>query len=282
MRKASEVLRELPVLSNRYVTSFLESYRERRLFDDVTTFVMFMGYPRSGHSLVGALLDAHPNIIVAHELGVLKYILARFSKRQIYYLLLENSRVNTERGRTSGAYSYRVPNQWQGRFKKLRVIGDKQGLGANLRFQARPWLLGRLRRTIDCNIKFIHIIRNPYDNIGTISRTEKRDKPDLKDSIQFYFSLCKGVEDVKKQLDRDEILEFRHESFIDDPRSLLSRILSFIGEEASDDYLADCESIVFRAARKTRYDTKWNRECIDIVLESMAQFSFLEGYSYKD
>ncbi len=26
---------------------------------------MFIGYPRSGHSLVGSLLDAHPNIIVA-------------------------------------------------------------------------------------------------------------------------------------------------------------------------------------------------------------------------
>ena len=34
------------------------------MFDDLKAFVMFVGYPRSGHSIVGALLDAHPHLTV--------------------------------------------------------------------------------------------------------------------------------------------------------------------------------------------------------------------------
>ena len=36
-------------------------------------FCLFVGYPRSGHSLVGSLLDAHPDIAISHELHVLRY-----------------------------------------------------------------------------------------------------------------------------------------------------------------------------------------------------------------
>lgn len=122
---------------------------------------MFIGHSRSGHSLIGTLLDAHPNIIIAHELAALHYIYARFSKRQIYYLLLERSRVFAQGRRTRGSYFYDVSNQWQGRYRKLQIIGDKHGEGATLRLQARPWLLQRLRDVIDERIKFIHVIRNP-------------------------------------------------------------------------------------------------------------------------
>jgi len=38
-----------------------DARRYRRHFDAVRTFCLFIGYPRSGHSLVGSLLDAHPD-----------------------------------------------------------------------------------------------------------------------------------------------------------------------------------------------------------------------------
>ena len=36
-----------------------------KLYDGVQAFVMFIGYKRSCHSLVAALLDAHPEIVVS-------------------------------------------------------------------------------------------------------------------------------------------------------------------------------------------------------------------------
>ena len=39
----------------------------QRVFDDVEAFCVFIGYTRSGHSLVGSILDAHDEAVIAHE-----------------------------------------------------------------------------------------------------------------------------------------------------------------------------------------------------------------------
>ena len=47
--------------SRLYLASMPQGSDDRALFDDLKTYCMFLGYPRSGHSLIGALLDAHPD-----------------------------------------------------------------------------------------------------------------------------------------------------------------------------------------------------------------------------
>ena len=102
-----------------------------RLFDGVETFVMFIGYPRSGHSLIGSLLDAHPEIIVSHEYCLaecygseddlsrnitkyrLFYELYSLSERQALFSL--RSPMDT-RCEENGGYCYHVPGLWQGTY----------------------------------------------------------------------------------------------------------------------------------------------------------------------
>ncbi|MFC1853689.1 hypothetical protein ACFL27_26190, partial [candidate division CSSED10-310 bacterium] len=91
MPKLTNLCLDCLQLAGRYPTSLYSGIKKRTLFQKIDTFFMFIGYPHSGHSLVGSLLDAHPQIICAYELGVLKYILAGFSKNQIYALILKNS-----------------------------------------------------------------------------------------------------------------------------------------------------------------------------------------------
>ena len=102
---------------------------------------MFVGYPRSSHSLVGALLDAHPEIIIPHEYGVLEkwknyqsallkrknlqkyalfYDLHQLSLRQALFGIRAglNSTFVTKKFR----YNYNVPGLWQGGYqKKIKV-----------------------------------------------------------------------------------------------------------------------------------------------------------------
>ena len=47
----------------------------------VNSFVQFLSFPRSGHSLIGSLLDAHPNAIVSHELDAMGLVHKGFSKK---------------------------------------------------------------------------------------------------------------------------------------------------------------------------------------------------------
>jgi hypothetical protein len=77
-------------------------------FPDVQAFCLFVGYSRSGHSLVGALLDAHPEITVAHEANVLELVIEEnLSRRVLFETLLENARRQAEhpRGRHGSGVS---------------------------------------------------------------------------------------------------------------------------------------------------------------------------------
>ena len=109
------------------------------LYDAVETFVMFIGYPRSSHSLVGSILDAHPEIIIPHEYHIVRQWniyrddALRNSGMQKYLLFYNLHSLSTwqasfgNRARKpvfldDGIYSYNVPGAWQGSFnRKLKV-----------------------------------------------------------------------------------------------------------------------------------------------------------------
>jgi len=99
---------------------------------------MFIGYPRSSHSLVAAILDAHPEVIIPHEYNVLEHwkihrpsptINKRLSKYYLFNDLHQLSKEQALFGIRSkypngkiGGYSYHVPGLWQGGFQtRLKV-----------------------------------------------------------------------------------------------------------------------------------------------------------------
>jgi hypothetical protein len=268
-------------MTKSYSNSLYGSFKSRELFKHINKYCMFIGYPRSGHSLIGSLLDAHPNAIIANELDVLKFVKARFSKGQIYYLLLQNSCAIAALGRQQTGYSYKVPNQWQGRFKEIKVIGDKKGGGSTYRFHQNPKLLKLLENTINTSIKFIHVIRNPYDNISTIfnRRISIGNPMDLDQCIDFYFSRCETNQYIK-QIKKENVLDIRHESLINDPRACLTQLCRFLEIESLNDYLNDCASIVYQSPRKSRCDVQWNQKLINKVENNINRFGFLSGYTY--
>jgi len=264
-----------------YLLSGYGGIKHRAQFTQLETFCMFLGYARSGTSLFGALLDAHPNVILAHELDVLKYVHAGFTKYQIFHLLRENSKAHAFRGRKATGYSYEIKDQWQGRYTTLRVIGDKKGGKSSLRLRENPELLQILRKTIELPLKIFHVVRNPYDNIATKYRRRlQRGPANLRHVIEQHFAQCQTVSDVKDKLSEEEYLEIYHELMIEDPAQCLQTVCEFLGIECPTDYAEQCSQIVFRAPRKTRNDIEWEPEDIEIVCEKMKPFSFLNGYSY--
>ena len=247
--------------------------------DGVNIFCMFIGYPRSGHSLIGSLIDAHPNMIIAQELDALKYVKAGFNKEQIFYLLLENSQRFTEAGRNWNGYKYKVPNQWHGRFKQLKVIGDKKGGRSSIAFHRDPELFDRLKQTIPIKIKTIHITRNPFDNISTMSKTHA---PGLKEAIGMYFAMAQTISRVKGLIQSEDFFEIRHEDFIEKPQESIRKLFGFLGEETADDFVNDCTSIIYTSPHKSRLESVWTDEFKSAVYEEIKKFPFLTGYKFED
>jgi sulfotransferase family protein len=266
-------------LADRYLRSYLRSRTYRETFEGIHTYCMFVGYPRSGHSLVGSLLDAHPHAIIAHELHALRYIRYRFSREQLFWLLLENSREFTRQGRMWTGYSYLVPGQWQGHFSDLRVIGDKRGGTSVRELRRRPWLLEELRARVALPLKFIHVVRNPYDNIATMHSKNSKGRP-LEIAFEHYLGMTRGIVELKRHLSKNEVFDLRHEDLVADPHSCLKALCRFLGLEPEVGYLRACADIVFRAPHRTRQGVNWTRDLLARAAREFSELPFLSGYSF--
>jgi len=262
-----------------YVASAIAGRRQRDLFAGVETYCMFIGYPRSGHSLVGSLLDAHPDMVIAHELDALGFVQNGFRRQQLYALIMNNSGEIAAKGREQTGYSYEIPNQWQGRFRDLKVIGDKRGVTSMARLQRRPQLLDTLQRVVRDPVRFVHVVRNPFDNISTMS---KRRDFTPQQAADIYFGLSRTVASVKARVGDGHVIDVRHESVIADPKGALKEMCAFLGVTPSDDYLEDCASIVYASPHRSRHEAPWTPELIADVKRRMEPFAFLEGYGWDD
>jgi hypothetical protein len=271
------------LISKRYMTSYYRSHRERAWFQDVKTYCMFIGHARSGHSLIGALLDAHPNVILADEGEALRYISAGFNRAQIYHILLAKSQKQASKGRTKHGreeklYSYHVPGQWQGRFSSLHVIGDSSAGTSTQMLAQNPPLLQHLQTTMmNVNVKLIHVIRNPYDVISTMILRGGRT---YENAIERYFSNCETIVDIRKRMDSANVFAIKLEEFINHPEVYLDEICRFVGVEPINEYLNACTSMVYKSPAKSRYSVPWSAEVRGTVERKIDKFEFLQGYSY--
>ncbi|MBW3641787.1 MAG: sulfotransferase [Actinobacteria bacterium] len=261
--------------------SLVTGIRHRAAFADVNAYVMFVGASRSGHSLVGSLLNAHPNVVVAHQLHALRYVAAGFNRLQLFGMILRTDQRYGRRGRISnkGRFHYSVPGQWQGRYTRLRVVGDKRGASSTELLDQRPELLPRLRSVVGVPVRIIHVVRNPFDNISTMS---VRFHVDLQEAAERYFDLARATAAIRVETGEGEWLDLRHEDLVTDPESWLPVLCSLIGVDADERYVRDCASIVYRHPHQSRYEQPWTPELIEQVGRRMAELPFFDGYRFDE
>jgi len=266
---------DVPTLRERARAGAIAS---KPLLDDVKTLCLFIGYQRSGHSLVGSLLDAHPQMAIAHELDALFYLKHGFHPREILYLMLEVSRMHGQIGRRWGEYTYHVPGQWQGRHTQLEVIGDKKGGMTTMRIARNPALLKQVMTRFGKRKRFIHVLRNPYDNIAAMVQHGQS----LKAAVAEYFKLLGTNRAIIKRVGADAVATLHHEDLVADPRGELSRLCEFLGVTAAPDYLEACASIVFAAPRQPRHKILWHPEILRMLERRIAAKPMIERYRFAD
>lgn len=254
----------------------------------LTNYVLFIGYPRSGHSIVGALLDAHPNVVISNELDSLLFFEHGYTKAQIAYLIEENARQNAQKGRSNTGYNYAVPGQWQGRHQTISVIGDKDGGGSSRKFVTKGHTdrLERVKSVMGVPIKIIHIVRNPFDNLSTIiSRTMQNSGQSFSEylwdrKVNIYTSYLAANQLLMNDPNYD-VLTMSHEAFSEQPAEKLKELCAFIGVEALADYVEDCAAIVWNKPSQSRYTSDiWTPERIEQVANIAAAYPFLQPYNY--
>lgn len=274
------------------------------MFADLESFVMFIGYPRSGHTLIGSLLDAHPHIMVSNEYDVLKQISNYHGDNLPQYILsgiYENCKQHQGQRIQSG-YDYTVPNQYQAGYKDyISVIGDKKGGKTTKRFvenyDVAYGLLTNFKKQINKPIKCLHVTRNPFDNISSMTLRKhcklmdltysttyfakmapiKVDDNLLERMIDKYFSFVKKNEQLSG-LDIWQSYQLFTEDLIESPALELSKLCNFLRVFADSDYLEDCASIVMKKVKKTRLIIDWPAEYVERVQINIEKYQILNKY----
>jgi len=231
--------------------------------------------------MIGALLDAHPQVILADEVHALQFVEAGFSREQIFHILLRASRREALKGRVTArrlqAYSWQVPGQWQGRYHQLRLLGDSTSGSVTRALAAQPALLKKLEETMGTvKIKFLHLIRNPYDPIAVMMVRGKRT---FGNALDHYTKSCEMLVTLYQEIGRENIFPIRYEDFLQDPPNRLQEICLFLGLQAPADYLQACASILHPVEHPRQW-IAWDSAKIEAVAHMMTRFDFLQGYSF--
>ena len=159
-------------------------------------WLAIVGHNRSGSTLLGSLLDAHPEIGIGNELNAVSRhalysaLLGASQHAQGTWVALKDARLPAPRawtlelalrsfyacgqGRQQQEFDYHVPGQWQGRWagQSPAVLGDK-----NTDNLVRPLYLANmslgmhhlelLHTSLGVPFVYVQVIRSPLDTIAT-------------------------------------------------------------------------------------------------------------------
>lgn len=271
------------LLYKNYVTSLAMARRDPAAFREVGALVLFIGHNKSGTSLLGALLDAHPDAIVADDMDALRFVSAGFNRAQLCHLLAAGARRDLAKGRVTArrveAYSYLVPNGWQGRFRRSLVVGDATSGSTTRRLGEDPALLDRARALAGgAALRFVFVVRNPFDPISYIMVRGNRS---FDNAIDHYFTNCATAQALRRRLSPEDVLTVHYEPFVTQFDAQMRRVCHFLGLEPDPAYLAACAAILRPAPQRDRDRVGWDAAHRAQVMARMTEFDFLDRYTFE-
>ncbi|MEM6334424.1 MAG: sulfotransferase [Planctomycetota bacterium] len=246
-------------------------------FDRVQTFALFVSPARSGHSIIGQLLTAHPDVLIADELGAVTRVREGYSADQVYAQIRAQDLHHQARGRAKSGYDYLVHNAWQNvADKHPLVIGDAKGARTTGYLARYPEFADQLREAVGVPLRFIVHLRDPFDMVG--SRVKRRGKA-LDDAIRLVRNIHDQTVIALSRLREDERLIQYHEDVIANPADAFRRMFEFLGVDPNPQVIEACAAKVWRKPHAARAAADWPKRQTQRVHDMIAQSPVLGRYA---
>ena len=280
--------------------------------NSVEKFVFFVGYGRSGHSIIASMMDAHPNMIIANEFYLFdkwaRQVKSVRDRAKLFNELYRNSykSAHAKNGwrtvqKDQKGYTLELAGAWQGKFEQLQVIGDKTAGDTAIKGHLSPAkfkkMYKELQSTVQVPIQVIHIVRNPYDMIATVALYNASNKPEVKvkaskehkfnrpgylrNAARSIFAKADGVMQIINSC-HPKLLEIHSEEFVQDPKEVIQQICRFLEVECSEDYLQKCYDKAFKTLSRSRDVVEWPPDLVATVQREIETYRFFQMYSFDD
>lgn len=193
--------------------------------------LLFVGHAHSGHSLVGALLDAHPEVCLANEVNVVKLVQEQKLESKAIERVLHHAYLNNPSGWKNSAYYYNLKNGSQGHCENPIVMGDKKAGGTTRIIHNHPEVLHHLLSCYGERLRFLFVERNPLDIVAAYSHYMKQ--PPSAFHVNRYNENLKTVKWIEGQVANDQWLTIKQDTFVHHPYDEIIKVFDYLGVDVS-------------------------------------------------
>jgi len=262
-----------------------QDFMDRLDVSHVQNYLQFWGQARTGHSWIGAALDAAPDALVANELDVWKH-LEDFTARgrgDLWREIAYNSFQCGMYGRYQ-VYDYTIPNFSQGLVEeghKITLMGDKKGQSTTTLFYklGQPWgnetsaqlqrdHYQQLRNLVGSKvtIKNVAILRNPFNMIATqlLRRNRSNETAVPHGLIVKALDLQRQIHWAMNNLG-DDWFVFSMETFATDTENQFRRMCVWLKITCSDELIETVVRRTRREVHETRQEVQWSAPDKDLI-----------------
>lgn len=240
----------------------------------VRRLLLFVGNPRSGTTLVRSLIDAHPQVMLGHEVDALAWMRHGETWMTVLGRIAESAQAFRRAPRWEG-YDYRIDGS-DGLRPPPVVIGDKKAAATARALLDDPLLVDRLLEWSPVPITVVHCVRHPMDVIATRSRRNHRP---LAWNAERYFEHEQVAADLSERLGAQTVTRVYLETLIAAPATSLRSLLDAIQLDAPAGYLRACERRCFAEPSRSRQHVDWDAEVLTAIAGGIERCEHLWPYA---
>ena len=175
------------------------------------------------------------------------------------------------------------------------MLGDKKGGKATKFFSTMQKVTNEVLDKINLPIKLVHMVRNPYDNIATMTlrslkirtqdahaaKSKINNTKAMNYNVQLYLGAVKRNHELIKRFG-SRLLTLHSEDVIANPKEQIKKLCEFFDVTCTEDYLIDCASIIYKSTSQSRRTVVWRNADKQRVEKALRFYPFLKRYTFDD
>jgi hypothetical protein len=242
-------------------------------FSSLKAFLLIIGNARSGSTLLGSIINSHPQAIIANETYASRILWENLSQEQIFNTISQNVLITEKDSYLPSGYRS-IPKVVSPLPCETLILGEKIWNPSTLLLHGKYNLIEQLTKTVNRPVLLIHAIRNPFDAIATM---HVRSGAPIDDRIAWYFMHCESVKAIEKRKDQ-RLKHVYHEDLIANTASEIESICNFLDIPVITEHLSLIIQSLYKTPHQSRTSIMWDNKDIDRIYTKMREFDFLSKY----